>query len=117
MKSKIIVLAGIMSMMMSLFIACGGNDSNPLGGCNGLSYAEAFQGDKYQDLVDASTNFSEQQTLQSCEVYKSELQEWFNLLAGLSSNCIAVPEQQYQESLAEAQEDIDEIDCSQYEEN
>lgn len=103
---------------MALFIGCGNNNSsNPLGGCNGLSYAEAFQGDQYQDLVDASTNFGEEQTVQSCDVYKNELQDWYSVLAGLSSNCIAIPEQEYQEALAEAQQSIDDIDCSEYEGN
>lgn len=117
MKNKITTYLGIAISLMILFVGCGGNDSNPLGGCNGLSYTEAFQGDQYQDLVDASTNFGEEQTAQSCEVYKSELQDWYNVLAGLSSSCIAVSEEQYQEALAEAQEDINEIDCSEYEGN
>jgi hypothetical protein len=117
MKTKVILILGITTLILALISACGSNNSNPLGGCNGLSYAEAFQGDQYQDLLDATSTFGEEQTAQSCEVYKSELQDWYGVLQGLSSDCIAVPQEQYQQSLAEAQESIDEIDCSQYESN
>ncbi len=118
MNTKFILTIGIIGMMLIVMIGCGGNNNNPLGGgCNGLTYSEAFQGDQYQDLVDASSNFGEEQTVQSCEVYKNELQDWYNVLADLSSSCIAIPEQEYQQTLAEAQEDIDEIDCSEYEGN
>lgn len=117
MKIQITIYLGIAVSIMILFVGCGNDGDNPLGGCNGLSFAEAYQGERYQDLVDASANFQEEETVQSCEVYKSELQDWYSALAGLNSNCIAVPQQQYEEALAEAQEDIDEIDCSQYEGN
>lgn len=118
MNTKIITIIGIIVFLMALFIGCGGNDSNPLGSnCNGLTWAEAYE-NEWQDVADAVTEFSEEQTVQSCNAYKSALQDWYNALDGLGQNClIGVSEAQYEEALADAQQSIDEIDCTEYEEN
>jgi hypothetical protein len=103
---------------MLLFVGCGNNNNNPLsGGCNGLTWADAYE-DEFQEVVETGTVHGEQQTVQSCEANKSALQSWYNALEGLGQNClIGVTEQQYEEALQEAQQDIDDIDCSEFDGN
>lgn len=118
MKTKGIFITGIAVLMLSLLLGCGGNSSNPLGGnCNGLTWAE-IGSEQGENLVEASTELSNNPSVQSCEAYKGALQDYYNALSNLSSNClIGVSEAQYEESLAEAQQSIDEIDCTEYEGN
>lgn len=118
MKIKGLFITGTAVLMLSMLLGCGGNNSNPLGGnCNGLTWAE-IGNEQGENLVEASNELSNNPSVQSCEAYRGALQDYYNALSDLSSNClIGVSEAQYEDALAEAQESINEIDCSEYESN
>lgn len=99
-------------MLMVLFIGCSGNNSNPLGACNEAEWGQQIS-DELTAVSEASSEYSQDQTLQKCEAYKDALTGYLNALKGISPACIpTASEQDYQESIAEAEQDIEDIDCA-----
>lgn len=114
MKTKGIFITGTAILMLSMLIGCGGdNSSNPLGGCNGVAWGQEIS-DELTAVSEAGANYGEDPTLQKCELYKDALRDYLDALKGVSSACIpAASEADYQEAIAEAEQDIDDIDCTE----
>lgn len=113
MKTRISIIYGFAAICLALFIGCGNNNSsNPLGGCNGLGWTEAYS-EELTNYSEAASAYSNDPTVEKCEIYKDALRDYYEALEGISSACIPeASEQEYQEALADAQASIDEIDCS-----
>lgn len=114
MKTKVIIVLGITTLILALISACGGNNSsNPLGGCNGVVWGQEVS-DELTAASEAGTEFGQNPTIETCEAYKEALRAYVSALKGVSSACIPdASEQEYQASIAEAEQSIDDIDCEE----
>jgi len=114
MKTKVILILGIATLILALVSACGGNNSsNPLGNCNGVAWGQEVS-DELTAASEAGSEYGQNPTIESCEAYKDALRAYVNALKDVSSACIpAASEQEYQASIAEAEEGIDDIDCEE----
>lgn len=111
MKARYTLIPGIITMFILLFIGCGG-DSNPLDGCNEL-WGEQVS-DEINAVFEAGAEYGQDPTLEKCEAYKDALRVYINVLKGIDSACIpAASQQDYQESITQAELDIENTDCTE----
>lgn len=118
MKAKKIIYNTLCTFLfLTFFTACGDDSPSGAGNCNDLTWAEVYA-QEYETYSEASIDYANEPTVQSCNAYKNTTNNWLETLKGLSKNClVGISEAEYQEFLEnaeEAQEEVNEIDCTQY---
>lgn len=99
------IIAGICIIAIPFFNACKDNDPDP---CN---YATEVQ-DEYDAFAAALTAFTNDPTnVDKCNAYKNSLQDYVNALEDHDGCVPAGQEDEYQQSLDQAQAAIDALQC------
>lgn len=113
MKTKFLFGTAFTIILLISINACSSdNSSNTTNDCNGLVWSQAVQSE-ISAVSESGVAYSNDPTPAKCEAYKGALRNYVSALKDINVSCIPqASEQDYKEALAEAEQDIDDIDCS-----
>ncbi len=116
MRTKIILVLSISLSFIFVLAGCGSDDNPVNGNCDGFVWGQEIS-DELNALAEAGTALSQEETVESCEVYKEAYSNYIDALEAINTSCfiIAANEQAYEQALAEARAEVNAIDCSDYE--
>lgn len=94
--------------------ACGGdNSSNTTDDCNGETWSQIAK-EEITALSNAAVAYYENPTPQTCEAYEGALKSYINILEDLNLSCLVdASEEDINEAIADAEQDINTINCSE----
>lgn len=81
-------------------------------GCDGSSWEDKYE-DALEDLGQATSEFADNPSVQSCNEYKATVLGYYEALEDIY-DCIPFFEFSYDEALRKAKADLDAIDCGDY---
>jgi len=109
-KTKILI-PGLVAVAMMINTSCSKNNPLNLLGCGNGNWATQVS-DELAAWSVAAGNYSSDPNAANCQSYKSAGLSYLDALEGVRGCVAGVNQAEFNEAIAEAKKDVDEIDCS-----